>query len=61
MNVDGMMISEMVQVEKDMYRIISLIGEILKKIKTSEYYRKNRLTDIENIPVVISGEREGDI
>lgn len=61
MNVHGMMISEMVQVEKDTYRIISLIGEILKKIKTSEYYRKNRLTDIENIPVVISGEREGDI
>lgn len=57
----GMMISEMVQVEKDTYRIISLIGEILKKIKTSEYYRKNRLTDTENIPVVISGEREGDI
>ena len=61
MNVDGMMISEMVQVEKGIYRIISLIGEIFKKKTTSEYYRKNRLTDIENIPVVISGEREGDI
>ena len=55
------MISEMVQVEKGIYRIISLIGEIFKKKTTSEYYRKNRLTDIENIPVVISGEREGDI
>ena len=42
MNVEGMMKSEIVQVEKDIYRIISLTGEIFKKKKTSEYYRKKQ-------------------
>ena len=62
MNVEGMMKSEIVQVEKDIYRIISLTGEIFKKKKKLvNITEKNRLTDIENIPVVISGEREGDV
>lgn len=61
MNVEGMMKSEIVQVEKDIYRIISLTGEIFKKKKLVNITEKNRLTDIENIPVVISGEREGDV
>ena len=62
MNVEGMMKSEIVQVEKDIYRIISLTGEIFKKKnKLVNITEKNRLTDIENIPVVISGETEGDV
>lgn len=55
------MLSEISQIEKDTYCIISLIGEIFffkKYNKLVGIIEKNRLIDIENIPAVISGERE---
>ena len=59
MDLEGIMLSEISQPEKDRYHMISLICRIQKIQQTSEYNKKSRLRDIENKLVVTSGERGG--
>ena len=58
MDLEGIMLSEISQPEKDRYHMISLICRIQKIQQTSEYNKKSRLTDIENKLLVTSRERE---
>ena len=59
MDVEGIVLSEISQRDKDKYCMISLICGIYKTQQTSEQNKKrSRLTNIEYKPVVTSGERE---
>ena len=58
MDLEGIMLSEISQTEKDKYCMISLTCGILKIQQTSEYNKtRNRLTIIVNKLVVTSVER----
>ena len=57
MDLEGIILSEISQTEKDKYCMISLICGILKIKQTNEYNKTE--TDTENKLVVTSGERKG--
>ena len=61
-DLEGIMLSEISQTEKDKYCMISLLCRIWKIKQTGEYNNNNqkntRLTDVESKLMVISGERE---
>ena len=60
MDLEGIMLSETSQTEKDKYCMLSLTCGILKKYnKLVTITKRSRLTDTENKLVVTSGEREG--
>ena len=59
MDFEGTMLSEISQMQKDKYCMISLIGGIEKKMRqTFEYNKKGADTDTENKLVVMSGMME---
>ena len=58
-DLEGIMLSEISQTEKDKYCMISLLCRIWKIKQTGEYNKKETDSDIENKPVVTSGERKG--
>ena len=51
--------SEISQIEKCKYCVISLLGGIQKYNKLVNITKRNRLTDIEDKLVIIGGEKEG--
>ena len=54
-------LSKVSQTEKDQYYILSLACRILKNDTNDLIYKKNRLTDIENILKVTKRENRGEI
>ena len=56
MNLEGIMLSKISQIEKDSTKCYHIYVDSKKKLNE---YNKNKLTDIENKLVVTSGNREG--
>ena len=59
MDLEGIILTEISQTEKEKYCMISLICGIQKIQQTSEYNKKRKPTDVENKLVVTSVERKG--
>ena len=59
MDLEGIILSEICQTEKDMYSMLSIICRIEKIKQINVYNKPETFTDIENNLVITSGEREG--
>ena len=58
MELEGFMISEISQTEKDKYLMLSLYVESKKESKLLNITKRNKLTDVENKQVATSRERK---
>ena len=59
MDLEGIMLTEVSDRDRQMPYDITYMWNIKKIKQTSEYNKRNRYTDKENILLVTSGEREG--
>ena len=59
MELEGIMLSEISQVEKEKYQMISLFGKYNNKAKLKEQ-NSSRLTDSKKAPAVTKGKESGE-